>query len=195
MTAAPGRRRAPPSTTRRNRFARPSRRRRGPITCRSSPCPCDLAGEPVSRRMRSARSRCNGRRAQGIAQFMPGTAAEWNLPADRFDPISGAAEVGGNPCAYCVGVWQPWARWPPPTMLVPRIHDWLAGQGRRCHTRPATTCMAITGKPVEQWSKAGSEDGQQASRRPRLRHAGGVAQARAEPVLHGAASSASCWAP
>ena len=70
----------------------------------------------------------NGRRAQGIAQFMPGTAAERNL-LDPFNPIQAlpkSAEflrdlrqefgnLGLAAAAYNAG--------------PRRIHDWLAGKG------------------------------------------------------------------
>jgi hypothetical protein len=98
----------------------------------------------------------NGRRAQGIAQFMPGTAAERNL-LDPFNPIQAlpkSAEflrdlrqefgnLGLAAAAYNAG--------------PRRIHGWLAGKS----AMPFETnsyVLAITGKPVEQWSKAGPEE-------------------------------------
>jgi hypothetical protein len=98
----------------------------------------------------------NGRRAQGIAQFMPGTAAERNL-LDPFNPIQAlpkSAEflrdlrqefgnLGLAAAAYNAG--------------PRRIHDWLAGKGGMPY-ETSNYVMAITGKPVEQWSKTGPEE-------------------------------------
>jgi hypothetical protein len=95
----------------------------------------------------------SGQRAQGIAQFMPGTAAERNL-LDPFDPIQAlpkSAEflrelrrefgnLGLAAAAYNAG--------------PRRVRDWLAGAGGM----PAETrayVQAITGASVEQWAKAG----------------------------------------
>jgi hypothetical protein len=106
----------------------------------------------------------NGRRAQGIAQFMPGTAAERNL-LDPFNPIQAlpkSAEflrdlrqefgnLGLAAAAYNAG--------------PRRIHDWLAGKGGMPY-ETSNYVMAITGRPVEQWSKTGpEEDSKQASGR------------------------------
>src|SRR5579871_2853885 len=95
-------------------------------------------------------------RAQGIAQFMPGTADERGL-LDPFNPIQAlpkAAEflselrgqfgnLGLAAAAYNAGPW--------------RIHDWLAGAG----PMPAQTrnyVLAITGRSVDDWAKEGDRD-------------------------------------
>jgi hypothetical protein len=95
----------------------------------------------------------SGKHAQGIAQFMPSTAAERDL-ADPFDPVQALPkaaaylrELGdrfGNlglaAAAYNAG--------------PQRVSDWLAGT----RTLPAETrdyVYAITGRSAEQWAKAG----------------------------------------
>lgn len=95
----------------------------------------------------------SGRRAQGIAQFMPGTAAERQL-LDPFDPIQAlpkSAEflrdlrrqfgnLGLAAAAYNAG--------------PRRVREWLDGAG----PMPSQTrhyVYAITGSTVEQWSKGG----------------------------------------
>jgi Transglycosylase SLT domain len=98
----------------------------------------------------------SGEHAQGIAQFMPGTAVEHGLD-DPFDPIqalpkaaaflSRLREQFGNlglaAAAYNAG--------------PARIQGWLAGT----RTMPAETSayvQAVTGRSVEDWAKAGSVD-------------------------------------
>jgi hypothetical protein len=95
----------------------------------------------------------SGKRAQGIAQFMPGTAAERQL-LNPFDPIQAlpkSAEflselrrqfgnLGLAAAAYNAG--------------PRRVREWLSGTG----PMPAETrhyVYAITGASVEQWSKGG----------------------------------------
>jgi hypothetical protein len=94
----------------------------------------------------------SGQRAQGIAQFMPKTAAERNLP-DPFNPVQALPKAAsllrdlreefGNlglaAAAYNAG--------------PQRVHDWLAGS----RTIPAETeryVFAITGRSVSEWAKA-----------------------------------------
>ncbi len=94
----------------------------------------------------------SGQRARGIAQFMPGTAAERGL-LDPLDPIAAlpkSAELlrdlrgefgnlGLAAAAYNAG--------------PRRVHDWLAGTGGM----PAQTrdyVAAITGRTVEDWRDA-----------------------------------------
>jgi hypothetical protein len=94
----------------------------------------------------------SGKRAQGIAQFMPATAAEKNL-LDPFDPIQALPKsaaflrelreefgnLGLAAAAYNAG--------------PRRVHEWLDGTG----PMPAETrayVRAITGEPVEHWAKA-----------------------------------------
>jgi hypothetical protein len=96
-----------------------------------------------------------GERAQGIAQFMPGTAAERNLldPLDPVQALPKSAEflrdlraefgnLGLAAAAYNAG--------------PKRVRDWIAGSG----SMPAETrqyVLNITGQPVEQWAKAGGD--------------------------------------
>ena len=94
-----------------------------------------------------------GQRAQGIAQFMPGTASERRL-LDPFDPVQAlpkSAEflselrnqfgnLGLAAAAYNAG--------------PRRVQEWLAGTG----PMPQETrnyVVAITGTTVEQWATAG----------------------------------------
>jgi len=94
----------------------------------------------------------SGQRAQGIAQFMPGTAAERGL-LDPFDPTQAlpkSAEflkqlrdqfgnLGLSAAAYNAG--------------PQRVRNWLAGSA----TMPQETrnyVVAITGRSVEEWSAA-----------------------------------------
>src|SRR5437588_768929 len=95
----------------------------------------------------------SGRRAQGIAQFMPGTASERGL-LDPFNPVQAlpkSAEflaelreqfgnLGLAAAAYNAG--------------PRRVQEWLAGTG----PMPGETrnyVSAITGSSVEDWAKAG----------------------------------------
>jgi Transglycosylase SLT domain/SPOR domain len=96
----------------------------------------------------------SGQRAQGIAQFMPGTASERRL-LDPFDPVQAlpkSAEflselraqfgnLGLAAAAYNAG--------------PRRVQEWLAGKGGM----PAETrnyVYAITGSSVDDWAAAGS---------------------------------------
>ena len=94
----------------------------------------------------------SGRRAQGIAQFMPGTADERGL-LDPFDPIQAlpkAAEflrelrgtfgnLGLAAAAYNAG--------------PRRVREWLDGTGPMPEETRAYV-LAITGHAVEDWAKA-----------------------------------------
>lgn len=97
----------------------------------------------------------SGERAQGIAQFMPGTAAERSL-LNPFDPIQAlpkSAEflrelrqefgnLGLAAAAYNAG--------------PRRVREWMAGTG----PMPAETrayVAAITGVSVDQWAKASND--------------------------------------
>jgi transglycosylase-like protein with SLT domain len=100
----------------------------------------------------------SGRHALGIAQFMPGTAAERDL-LDPFNPIEAlpkAAEflkdlriqfgnLGLAAAAYNAG--------------PRRVRDWLAGTGGMPSETRAYV-KAITGNTIEEWASAG--DSQQA---------------------------------
>jgi hypothetical protein len=98
----------------------------------------------------------NGQRAQGIAQFMPGTANERRL-LDPFDPVQAlpkSAEflselraqfgnLGLAAAAYNAG--------------PRRVQEWLAGSGYM----PQETrnyVAAITGTSVDEWAKAGNNN-------------------------------------
>jgi transglycosylase-like protein with SLT domain len=99
----------------------------------------------------------NGQRAQGIAQFMPGTASERGL-FDPFDPVSAlpkSAEfleelhttfgnLGLAAAAYNAG--------------PRRVRDWLEGRGGL----PGETrnyVMKITGRSAEEWAAASRNGG------------------------------------
>jgi hypothetical protein len=97
----------------------------------------------------------SGQRAQGIAQFMPGTASERRL-LDPFDPVQAlpkSAEylaelqrqfgnLGLAAAAYNAG--------------PRRVQDWLDGRGGMpLETRRYV--QAITGSEVESWREAGRE--------------------------------------
>lgn len=105
----------------------------------------------------------NGQRAQGIAQFMPGTAGERGL-LDPFNPVQAlpkSAEflaelrqqfgnLGLAAAAYNAG--------------PRRVQEWLAGSGGM----PSETrnyVFAITGSSVDDWAKAG-KGGKQPERMP-----------------------------
>jgi hypothetical protein len=105
----------------------------------------------------------NGQRAQGIAQFMPGTASERRL-LDPFDPVQAlpkSAEflnelrgqfgnLGLAAAAYNAG--------------PRRVQDWLAGTGGL----PQETrhyVAVITGSTVEDWAAAG-KNGKMPDRAP-----------------------------
>jgi soluble lytic murein transglycosylase-like protein len=95
----------------------------------------------------------NGQRAQGIAQFMPGTASERRL-LDPFDPVQAlpkSAEflaelrqqfgnLGLAAAAYNAG--------------PRRVQEWLAGSGYMPE-QTRNYVLAITGMTVDDWAKAG----------------------------------------
>jgi hypothetical protein len=94
----------------------------------------------------------NGQRAQGIAQFMPGTANERRL-LDPFDPVQALpksaeflAELRGQfgnlglaAAAYNAG--------------PRRVQEWLAGSGP-LPQQTRNYVLAITGTPVDDWARA-----------------------------------------
>jgi hypothetical protein len=98
----------------------------------------------------------SGKRALGIAQFMPGTAAERSLldPLDPIQALPKSAEflqdlrrqfgnLGLAAAAYNAG--------------PRRIREWMEGSG----PMPSETrayVQAITGTSVEQWAKGGDAD-------------------------------------
>jgi hypothetical protein len=99
----------------------------------------------------------NGQRAEGIAQFMPGTASERGLfdPFDPVDALPKSAEfleelhaqfgnLGLAAAAYNAG--------------PRRVRDWLAGRsGLPGQTR--NYVMTITGRPAEEWAAARRDGG------------------------------------
>jgi hypothetical protein len=105
----------------------------------------------------------NGQRAQGIAQFMPGTANERRL-LDPFDPVQAlpkSAEflaelrdqfgnLGLAAAAYNAG--------------PRRVQEWLAGTGYMPQ-QTRNYVLAITGTPVDDWATAG-KGGKPAARAP-----------------------------
>jgi Transglycosylase SLT domain/SPOR domain len=97
----------------------------------------------------------HGTRAEGIAQFMPGTAAERALE-DPFDPVQALPKAAaflrelrgefGNlglaAAAYNAG--------------PQRVRDWMAG----ARTLPSETrryVQAVTGHDADEWAKAGAD--------------------------------------
>jgi hypothetical protein len=96
----------------------------------------------------------SGQRAQGIAQFMPGTASERRL-LDPFDPVQAlpkSAEflaelrnqfgnLGLAAAAYNAG--------------PRRVQEWLAGSGYMPE-QTRNYVAAITGLTVDEWAKAGA---------------------------------------
>src|SRR5215475_8879828 len=98
----------------------------------------------------------SGQRAQGIAQFMPGTAAERGL-LDPFDPVQALPksaeflkelrETFGN-LGLAAAAYNAGPR---------RVRDWLEGRGGL----PGETrryVEAITGHTAEEWAAAATSD-------------------------------------
>jgi len=99
----------------------------------------------------------SGERAQGIAQFMPGTAAERQL-LDPFNPVEAlpkSAEflaelrrqfgnLGLAAAAYNAG--------------PQRLRDFLSG-ARPLPAQTRNYVLSVTGRPVEDWTKGGSGTG------------------------------------
>jgi hypothetical protein len=97
-----------------------------------------------------------GTRAQGIAQFMPGTAAERGL-SDPFDPVQALPEAAGflrqlrekfgnlglAAAAYNAG--------------PARVQGWLDG-ARSMPPETRAYVQAVTGRSVDEWAKAGAVD-------------------------------------
>ena len=134
----------------------------------------------------------SGQRAQGIAQFMPGTASERRL-LDPFDPVQAlpkSAEflselrdqfgnLGLAAAAYNAG--------------PRRVQEWLAGTG----PMPQETrnyVAAITGTTVDDWAAAG-KNGKMPDRAPTTgcRELMALAQARAQFLCHRARTACEAW--
>lgn len=98
----------------------------------------------------------SGARAQGIAQFMPRTAAERGL-LDPYDPIQAvpkSAEFLGELRAEFGSLGLAAAAY---NAGPQRVRDYLAGRGGM----PAETrayVFAITGKSIDEWAKASATD-------------------------------------
>jgi hypothetical protein len=99
----------------------------------------------------------NGQRAQGVAQFMPGTASERRL-LDPFDPVQALPKSAeylselraqfGN-LGLAAAAYNSGPR---------RVQEWLAGTGGL----PAETrgyVLAVTGTPAEDWAAPGRSAG------------------------------------
>jgi hypothetical protein len=94
--------------------------------------------------------------AQGIAQFMPGTAAEWSLN-DPFEPIQ-ALNASAKFLSYLLARFGNLGLAAAAYNAGPgRVSDWLAKRGGM----PAETqhyVRRITGLPVEEWGKQDAKD-------------------------------------
>src|SRR5882724_3613860 len=109
----------------------------------------------------------NGQRAQGIAQFMPGTANERRL-LDPFDPVQAlpkSAELLGELRDQFGNLDMAAATY---NAGPRRVQEWLAGSG----SMPQETrnyVIAITGTSVEDWaaaSKNGNSNARMSDRAP-----------------------------
>src|SRR5438067_4541903 len=95
----------------------------------------------------------SGQRAQGIAQFMPGTVSERRL-LDPFDPVQAlpkSAEFLSELCSQFGNLGLAAAAY---NAGPRRVQEWLAGSGGM----PQETrnyVIAITGSTVEEWAAAG----------------------------------------
>ncbi|WP_448950909.1 lytic transglycosylase domain-containing protein [Labrys neptuniae] len=98
--------------------------------------------------------------AQGIAQFMPGTAAEWNLD-DPFDPEKAIPASA----AYLAALKQQFGNWGLALAAYnagpKRLSDWLA-DGRYLPSETRAYVYFITHRSVDDWvsddsSKTGQE--------------------------------------
>ena len=100
----------------------------------------------------------NGQRAQGIAQFMPGTAAERGV-LDPFNPVEAlpkSAEflaeltrqfgnLGLAAAAYNAG--------------PQRVHDFISG-ARSLPAQTRNYVLSVTGRSVDDWAKSGNPAGE-----------------------------------
>jgi Transglycosylase SLT domain/SPOR domain len=120
----------------------------------------------------------NGQRAQGIAQFMPGTASERRL-LDPFDPVQALPKSAGflNELRHQFGnlglaaaAYNAGPR---------RVQDWLAGSG----VMPQETrnyVLAITGISVDDWARA-DENGRPPEGPPKANCRGLLASLKSSP--------------
>jgi len=98
----------------------------------------------------------SGARAEGIAQFMPSTAAERDL-ADPFDPVEALPKAA----AYLAGLRDAFGNLGLAAAAYnagpARVRGWLAGT----RTLPGETrayVRAVTGRGADDWAKAGAID-------------------------------------
>jgi len=98
----------------------------------------------------------SGDRAEGIAQFMPGTAAERDL-ADPFDPVQALPKAA----AYLAALRDEFGNLGLAAAAYnagpARVHGWLDG----ARTMPAETrayVRAVTSRAVDDWKQAGAVD-------------------------------------
>lgn len=106
----------------------------------------------------------NGQRAQGVAQFMPGTASERRL-LDPFDPVQALPKSAeylselraqfGN-LGLAAAAYNSGPR---------RVQEWLAGTGG-LPVETRSYVLAVTGTPAEDWAAVGRSAGT-AERTPR----------------------------
>ena len=106
----------------------------------------------------------NGQRAQGIAQFMPGTAAARGL-LDPFDPVQALPKSAeylrdlrrefGN-LGLAAAAYNGGPR---------RVQDWLAGRGG-LPDETRRYVLAVTGRSAEEWAAAGRDSGAAAQSGP-----------------------------
>ncbi len=99
----------------------------------------------------------NGQRAQGVAQFMPGTASERRL-LDPFDPVQALPKSAeylselraqfGN-LGLAAAAYNSGPR---------RVQEWLAGTGG-LPVETRSYVLAVTGTPAEDWAAAGHNAG------------------------------------
>jgi len=96
----------------------------------------------------------SGARAQGIAQFMPGTAAEHDL-ADPFDPVQALPKAA----AYLASLRDRFGNLGLAAAAYnagpARVQGWLDGT-RSMPDETRAYVAAITGRPVDDWRKAGA---------------------------------------
>jgi hypothetical protein len=127
----------------------------------------------------------SGAQAQGIAQFMPGTAAERDL-LDPFDPVQALPKAAGflrelrqrfGNLGLAAAAYNAGPR---------RVSEWLAGTG----SMPAETrnyVLAITGRSIDDWANA---TGQEAAATPTQDCAQLIAEAKRAPGTYLAALEA-----
>jgi hypothetical protein len=98
----------------------------------------------------------SGDRAEGIAQFMPGTAAERDL-ADPFDPVQALPKAA----AYLAALRDEFGNLGLAAAAYnagpARVHGWLDGS-RTMPTETRAYVRAVTSRDVDDWKQAGTVD-------------------------------------